>query len=195
MIEHHNLDRTSHTNPSRDTTNRTGTNQPSIQLFCESTSSMHPASNYNRTVQAPQRHPAYVRIHFDWRLARVVDEDTNIVDEITWSPKRSVGALTDRLEELQSGALSPEARTLADRFPDAQPDSLAALSDPDWPDVDDEETAMLSEASARLAKRGVASAAADPDRRLDMLSGATSELRAAWGTSEARCVELSLIHI
>jgi len=150
---------------------------------------MHHASNYNRTVQAPQRHPAYVRIHFDWRLARVVDEDTNIVDEITWSPKRSVGALTDRLEELQSGALSPEARTLADRFPDAQPDSLAALSDPDWPDLDDEETVMLSEASARLAKRGVASAAADPDRRLDMLSGATSELRAAWGTSEARCVE------
>ena len=40
-----------------------------------------------------------------------------------------------------------------------------------------------------MAKRGVANSAADPDRRLDMLSGATSELRAAWGTSEARCVE------
>ena len=48
---------------------------------------------------------------------------------------------------------------------------------------------ILSKASARLAKRGVANSAADPDRRLDMLSGATSELRAAWGTSEARCVE------
>tara|TARA_Y100001934_G_scaffold222906_1_gene266180 strand:- start:44 stop:1024 length:981 start_codon:yes stop_codon:yes gene_type:complete len=122
-------------------------------------------------------------------MARVVDDDTNIVDEILWSSKRSVGALTDRLEQLQSGALSPEARTLADRFPDALPDSMAALSDPQWPELDDDENAILSTASARLAKRGVASSAADPDRRLDMLSGATSELRTAWGTSESRCVE------
>ena len=119
----------------------------------------------------------------------MVDDDTNIVDEILWSSKRSVGALTDRLEQLQSGALSPEARTLADRFPDALPDSMAALSDPQWPELDDDENAILSTASARLAKRGVASSAADPDRRLDMLSGATSELRTAWGTSESRCVE------
>ena len=119
----------------------------------------------------------------------MVDDDTNIVDEILWSSKRSVGALADRLEQLQSGALSPEARTLADRFPDALPDSMAALSDPQWPELDDDENAILSTASARLAKRGVASSAADPDRRLDMLSGATSELRTAWGTSESRCVE------
>ena len=119
----------------------------------------------------------------------MVDDDTNIVDEILWSSKRSVGALTDRLEQLQSGALSPEARTLADRFPDALPDSMAALSDPQWPELDDDENTILSTASARLAKRGVASSAADPDRRLDMLSGATSELRTAWGTSESRCVE------
>jgi len=119
----------------------------------------------------------------------VVDENANIVDEILWSSKRSVGALADRLWELQSGGLSPEARTLADRFPDAQSDGLAAVSDFDWPELDDEEHEILSKASARLAKRGVANSAADPDRRLDMLSGATSELRAAWGTSEARCVE------
>ena len=66
---------------------------------------------------------------------------------------------------------------------------MAALTDPDWSELDEEEHEIMSEASNRLAKRGVASAAADPDRRLDMLSGATSELRAAWGTSEARCVE------
>ena len=119
----------------------------------------------------------------------MVDENANIVDEIVWSSKRSVGALADRLWELQSGGLSPEARTLADRFPDAQSDGLAAVSDSDWPELDDEEHEILSKASARLAKRGVANSAADPDRRLDMLSGATSELRAAWGTSEARCVE------
>ena len=119
----------------------------------------------------------------------MVDENANIVDELVWSSKRSVGALADRLWELQSGGLSPEARTLADRFPDAQSDGLAAVSDSDWPELDDEEHEILSKASARLAKRGVANSAADPDRRLDMLSGATSELRAAWGTSEARCVE------
>ena len=119
----------------------------------------------------------------------MVDENANIVDEIVWSSKRSVGALADRLWELQSGGLSPEARTLADRFPDAQSDGLAAVSDSDWPELDDEEHEILSKASARLAKRGVANSAADPDRRLDMLSGATSELRAAWGSSEARCVE------
>ena len=119
----------------------------------------------------------------------MVDDNANIVDEIVWSSKRSAGALADRLWELQSGGLSPEARTLADRFPDAQSDGLAAVSDPDWPELDDEEHEILSKASARLAKRGGANSAADPDRRLDMLSGATSELRAAWGTSEARCVE------
>ena len=119
----------------------------------------------------------------------MVDADANIVDEISWTSKHSVGALTDRLEELQSGTLSPEAKTLAERFPDARPDSMAALADPEWPDLSEDEHSMLSAASARLAKRGVANSAADPDRRLDMLSGATSELRAAWGTSEARCVE------
>ena len=120
---------------------------------------------------------------------RQVDEDANIVDEIVWAPKRSLRALADRLWELQSGGLSPEAKTLAERFPDAQSDGMATISDPDWPELDEEEHEMLSKASTRLAKRGVANSAADPDRRLDMLSGATSELRAAWGTSEARCVE------
>ena len=119
----------------------------------------------------------------------MLDDDGNVVDEIVWTSKRSPGALADRLWDLQSGSLSPEARTLADRFPDAQPDGMAALTDPDWSELDEEEHEIMSEASNRLAKRGVASAAADPDRRLDMLSGATSELRAAWGTSEARCVE------
>jgi hypothetical protein len=66
---------------------------------------------------------------------------------------------------------------------------MAAMSDPGWPELEDEEQEMLSEAAARLAKRGVAAAAADFDRRLDMLSSAAIELRASWTTSEARCVE------
>ena len=63
------------------------------------------------------------------------------------------------------------------------------MSDPDWPELDEDEQKLLSEASTRLAKRGVADAAGDFDRRLDMLSSATTELRASWTTNEARCVE------
>jgi len=130
-----------------------------------------------------------VRIHYDWRLARVVDSDSQVIDELNWSPKRSARALADRLYDLQSGRMSPEARTLSKRFPDAEADGMAAMSDPDWPELGDEEQEMLSEAAARLAKRGVADAAADLDRRLDMLSSAVIELRASWTTSEARVVE------
>ena len=131
-----------------------------------------------------------MRIHFDWRLARVIDSDGNVIDELVgWSGKRSVGALADRLAELQSGRLSPEARVLAERFSEAEADHLGAMSDPDWPEPDGDEQALFAEASDRLARRGVADAAGDLDRRLDMLSSAASELRASWTTSEARCVE------
>ena len=130
-----------------------------------------------------------MRIHFDWRLARVIDSDGNVIDELVWSGKRSIGALADRLAELQSGRLSPEARVLAERFSEAETDQLGAMSDPDWPEPDGDEQALLAEATDRLARRGVADAAGDLDRRLDMLSSAASELRASWTTSEARCVE------
>ena len=130
-----------------------------------------------------------MRIHFDWRLARVIDEDGHVIDEQHWSGKRSVGALADRLAELQSGRLSPEARVLYERFSEAETDHLGAMSDPDWPEADGDEQTLLAEATDRLARRGVADAAGDLDRRLDMLSSAASELRASWTTSEARCVE------
>ncbi len=131
-----------------------------------------------------------MRIHFDWRLARVIDSEGNVIDELVgWSGKRSVGALADRLAELQSGRLSPEARVLAERFSEAEADHLGAMSDPDWPEPDGDEQALFAEATDRLARRGVADAAGDLDRRLDMLSSAASELRASWTTSEARCVE------
>ena len=48
---------------------------------------------------------------------------------------------------------------------------------------------MLSKASISLAKRGVAASASDPDRRLDMLSSSSIELRASWTTQESRSVE------
>ena len=130
-----------------------------------------------------------MRIHYDWRLARVIDQDGAVVDEMVWSSKRSARALAGRLQDLQSGSLSPEARALSERFPEAVADAMGAMSDPDWPELGEDEQRMLSEASTRLAKRGVADAAGDFDRRLDMLSSATTELRASWTTNEARCVE------
>ena len=50
-----------------------------------------------------------MRIHYDWRLARVIDSDGLVVDEMAWSSKRSARALADRLHDLQSGRMSPEA--------------------------------------------------------------------------------------
>jgi len=106
-----------------------------------------------------------VRIHFDWRLARVIDSDGNVIDELVWSDKRSVGALADRLAELQSGRLSPEARVLAERFSEGEPNHLGAMSDPDWPEPDGDEQALLAESTDRLARRGVADAAGDRPRQ------------------------------
>jgi len=130
-----------------------------------------------------------VKLHYDWRLSRVIDGDGVVHDEVTWTGKRSAGAIADRLWDLQRGRLSPEARTLAERFPDAQADGLGAMSDADWPALDDEESKLFEAAAPILAKRGVADAAGDTDRRLDMLVSAAAELRSAWTTSEARCVE------
>ena len=36
----------------------------------------------------------------------MVDDNANIVDEILWTSKRSVGALTDRLDDLQLGTMT-----------------------------------------------------------------------------------------
>ena len=69
-----------------------------------------------------------MRIHYDWRLARVIDSEAVVVDEIAWSSKRSLGALADRLHDLQSGRMSPEARALSERFPEAVADTMGAVS-------------------------------------------------------------------
>ena len=47
---------------------------PTIQLFVTEKSTF-------RTVQAVNPLREYVRIHYDWRLARVVDEAGHVVDE------------------------------------------------------------------------------------------------------------------
>ena len=122
-------------------------------------------------------------------MARVVDVEGVIHDEIIWSGKRSSGAIADRLWDLQRGRLSPEARILSERFADAEVDPLGVLSDAKWPELDDEERKLFEAAAPILAKRGIADAAGDTDRRLDMLVSSAAELRASWTTNEARCVE------
>ena len=109
-----------------------------------------------------------MRVIYDWRLARVVNEDNEILDELYWS-RISTKSLVNRLSDLQSGRLTPEARSLKDRFPDAVNDPLGVLSSNDWPELSDEETKQFIEASTRLAKRGVAESSGDIDRRMDML--------------------------
>ncbi|MAE98211.1 MAG: hypothetical protein CL965_03850 [Euryarchaeota archaeon] len=130
-----------------------------------------------------------MEIRYDWKLSRVVDGDENVLDQLEWPSSHSVNSLVDRLSDLQSGRLTPEARTLRDRFPDAVPNPLGAISDVNWPELSGEESEMLSHASLILAKRGVANAVTEPDRRLDMLSSASTELRSSWTTQESRAVE------
>ena len=111
-----------------------------------------------------------MEIWYDWRLSRVVDAEGNVLDQVNWTASSSVNALVERLSVLQSGRLSPEARVLANRFPEAVSNPLGAISDESWPELSKEESEMLSEASIALARKGVAASASDPDRRLDTVS-------------------------
>ena len=130
-----------------------------------------------------------MRVIYDWRLSRVIDADSNIVDELIWISSRSSKSVASRLEDLQKGRLSPEARILCSRFSDAIPDAVGHLTHAEWPDLTTEEQQLLESAANILAKRGVAEAAGSIDRRLDMLVSSQSELRSAWTTLEARCIE------
>ena len=43
-----------------------------------------------------------MRIIYDWKLARVIDDDGEIIDELYWN-RISTKALVNRLSDLQSG--------------------------------------------------------------------------------------------
>tara|TARA_B100000686_G_scaffold347909_1_gene437699 strand:+ start:1411 stop:2412 length:1002 start_codon:yes stop_codon:yes gene_type:complete len=129
-----------------------------------------------------------MKIHFDWRLARVVDDHGNIVDQVEWDGPITSSALSKRLMIIQRGRNLPEVSTLSERFPNAIIDPMGALSDPDWPTSRDSGE-VFQMATLELAKRGVADSSGDLDRRLDMLVSAAKELRSSWTTSEARCIE------
>ena len=127
-----------------------------------------------------------MRVIYDWRLSKVIDADLNVVDELLWTSSRSSKSVASRMEDLQKGRLSPEARILCLRFPDAIPDAVGHLTHADWPDLTVEEQQLLESAAHILAKRGVAEASGSIDRRLDMLVSSQSELRSAWPSLEAR---------
>ncbi len=130
-----------------------------------------------------------MRVIYDWRLARVIDSNSVIIDEIKWQSVRTISSVSGRMEDLQRGRVSPEAKVLMSRFPDSRPDPDGHLENPDWPPLSSEEEDLLSEVAVKLARNKVARSAGDPDRRLDMLVTSQIELRAAYTTVESRCVE------
>ena len=131
---------------------------------------------------------ATMKIIYDWRISRVVDDQGHIVDEILWDGKMSPSGIAKRLLKLQQGRLLPEVITLSERFPEAKIDSMGALSESNWPKAPDSEE-IFHRATLEVAKMGVADSSKDMDRRLDMLVSATLEVRSFWTTSESRCIE------
>ena len=134
---------------------------------------------------------AMVWVWFDWRAAAVVDEQGQILDLEIWQGRMSIEEAMSRLELLAASALTPEARRLAERFPEARVHPAGALELPEasYPLPSVEEQEIADEAALKLAEIGVARSAGDPDRRLEHLMGATDELRASWLIYESRLVE------
>ncbi|MDP6906044.1 MAG: hypothetical protein QF440_01335 [Candidatus Thalassarchaeaceae archaeon] len=129
-----------------------------------------------------------MQLVWDWRLARIFDEEGRCIDESIWTTQRTVGVTTDRLSTIAKGRMTSEALELSNRFPEA---TYCTPSECDfyWPELSDEELILLQNASISLAKLGVAAAAHDPDRRLEHLVRAMDEMRASHNTLESRIVE------
>ncbi len=128
-----------------------------------------------------------VKLVWDWRFARVYDENGGVVDECIWVGNRTPDALADRLALLMRGRMTIEAQTLADRFLDCI--ATPSVEVDTWPELDADESALLRDASIKLAERGVSESASDPDSRLEHLVQATEEMRSVHNTLESRVVE------
>ncbi len=129
---------------------------------------------------------------YDWRAAAVADEFGNILDSEEWDGWKSIDEVIIRLDTIANCALTPEAKRLAERFPEANPTihgSNDDLPEAKWPIPSSEAIQFLDKAAVILSKRGVDEAAGSPDRRLEHILKATDELRAAWITIEGRLVE------
>ena len=146
-------------------------------------------SKFSHTVEVRPPPRKAMRIIYDWRLARVIDEDFNILDEVAWTASRTSSKVANRLGDAQRGRMTQETRVLSLRFPDARLDPFGHLDISDWPEITAEEEQMVASAATILARRGVAMSAGNPDRRLDMLVSSQIELRSAWTTIESRCIE------
>jgi len=128
---------------------------------------------------------------YDWRSAAVADDTGLIHDSESWDGWNSISAVVSRLEIVANSALIPEAKRLAERFPEAKvrAHGHADLPAADWPLPDEEALAALDSASLRMSEMGVAAAAGDKDRRLEHLLRASDELRSSLVTMESRLVE------
>ena len=128
-----------------------------------------------------------MQLVWDWRLARVYDEDERVLDESIWGGVRTKTALVERLTLLMNGRMTIEARTLAERFPKIQVTPPTSIDS--WPALGDDEIVLLQDASLKLAERGVADSAADSDRRLEHLVRALDEARSSQNSLESHLVE------
>ena len=128
-----------------------------------------------------------MQLVWDWRLARVYDDNGSVVDECIWDGTRSTTSLVNRLALLMAGRMTTEARTLAERFPEASLTSPTTVNS--WPELESQEALLLQDASLKLAERSVADAASNPDTRLEHLVRATEEIRGTHNTLESRLVE------
>lgn len=132
-----------------------------------------------------------VWLWYDWRAAAVADADCEILDEECWDGFTSIESTMKRLEKISQGLLTPEAKLLSERFPDAQVllHGDESLPDAKWPLPSKEAQECADLAALRLAERSVAMSAGDPDRRLEHMLRACDELRAAFVTIDSRLIE------
>ena len=129
-----------------------------------------------------------VRLFWDWRMARILDDEGQCVDEAVWSKNRSISTLAKRLQMQIDGRMTNEARHLHERFPEAVVSYITEV-DVDWPAMEGDERELLQGATLMMAESGVSSAASEPDRRLEHLVRATDELRSSHNTLESRIIE------
>ncbi|MAV59947.1 MAG: hypothetical protein CND89_01025 [Marine Group II euryarchaeote MED-G38] len=141
---------------------------------------------YRSSAITPRRS---MRINYDWRLARLIDDDDLVIDEIYWTSNVTVQTLVRRLIALQKGRMSPEARILYERFGDVEINPEGHLEDYDWPKYNNDEKILFDEAVIAIARLKVAESSEDMDKRLDMLVSSANEIRSNWTTSESRCIE------
>ncbi|DAC24573.1 MAG TPA: hypothetical protein HA345_01455 [Candidatus Thalassarchaeaceae archaeon] len=127
-----------------------------------------------------------MHLHWDWRLARVVDAEGVIIDESVWDGVRSSGLVADRIEMVRRKRMTPEARDIFERFPEVD---FSSINPESWPPFTSEEMSLLDQASIILARRGLEESAGDVDRRMEHLVHAVEEMRISWTTMESRVVE------